>query len=104
MMAEPFFVAGTDRFCTRLMSAIPGKAAIKVGAEGVYCGALPQDGLGICIKVTDGASRAAEVIMGQVLRHLGVIDEAMAETLAGTLTPEIKNWAGTPTGQVRPAF
>jgi len=104
MMAEPFFVAGTDRFCTKLMTAIPGKAAIKVGAEGVYCGALPQDGLGICLKVTDGASRAAEVIMGRVLRELGVIDDAMAETLAPTLTPEIKNWAGTPTGQVRPAF
>jgi L-asparaginase II len=104
MMAEPFMVAGTDRFCTKVMSAIPGKAAIKVGAEGVYCGALPEHGLGICIKVTDGASRAAEVVMGQVLRHLGVIDDAMAETLRPTLTPEIKNWAGTPTGQVRPAF
>ncbi|MGH6892721.1 MAG: asparaginase [Dongiaceae bacterium] len=104
MMADPFMVAGTDRFCTKLMSAVPGKAAIKVGAEGVYCGALPELGLGICLKVTDGASRACEVVMGQVLRHLGVIDEAMAEELGKTLTPEIKNWAGTPTGLVRPAF
>ena len=104
MMAEPFMVAGTDRFCTRVMSAIPGKAAIKTGAEGVYCAALPEHGLGICLKVTDGAGRAAEVIMGQLLRHLGVIDDEMAETLAGSLTPTIKNWAGTPTGQVRPAF
>ena len=104
MMADPFMVAGTDRFCTKLMSAIPGKAAIKVGAEGVYCGALPQDGLGICLKVRDGAGRAAEVMMGQVLRHLGVIDDEMAETLTATLTPTVKNWAGTPTGQVRPAF
>jgi L-asparaginase II len=104
MMAEPFMVAGTDRFCTQVMTAIPGKAAIKTGAEGVYCGALPEQGLGICLKVTDGAGRAAEVVMGQVLRHLGVIDEETAETLAATLTPTVKNWAGTPTGQVRPAF
>jgi L-asparaginase II len=104
MMADPFMVAGTDRFCTKVMSAIPGKAAIKTGAEGVYCGALPEHGLGICLKVTDGAGRAAEVVMGQVLRHLGVIDEEMAETLAATLTPTVRNWAGTPTGQVRPAF
>ena len=40
--------------------------------------------------------------MGQVLRHLGVIDDEMAETLTATLTPTVKNWAGTPTGQVRP--
>jgi hypothetical protein len=33
-----------------------------------------------------------------------VIDDEMAQTLAATLTPTIKNWAGTPTGQVRPAF
>jgi L-asparaginase II len=104
MMAEPVMVAGTDRFCTQVMTAIPGKAAIKTGAEGVYCGALPEQGLGICLKVTDGAGRAAEVVMGQVLRHLGVIDEETAETLAATLTPTVKNWAGTPTGQVRPAF
>ena len=104
MMAEPFMVAGTDRFCTVLMSAIPGKAAIKTGAEGVYCAALPEHGLGICIKVIDGAGRAAEVVMGQVLRHLGVIDDEMAATLANSLAPTVKNWAGTPTGQVRPAF
>lgn len=104
MMADPFMVAGTDRFCTRLMSAIPGKAAVKTGAEGVYCAALPQHGLGICLKVTDGAGRAAEVVLGQVLRHLGVIDDEMAESMAAMLTPTIKNWAGTPTGQVRPAF
>jgi L-asparaginase II len=104
MMAEPFMVGGTDRFCTTIMSAVPGKAAIKVGAEGVYCGVLPQHGLGICLKVADGAARAAEVVMGQVLRDLGVIDEETAATLAATLTPTVKNWAGTPTGQVRPAF
>ena len=69
MMAEPFMVAGTDRFCTKVMDADPPKAAIKTGAEGVYCGAsaawprhLHQDG--------DGAGRACEVIMGSVLRHL----------------------------------
>ncbi len=104
MMEEPFMVAGTDRFCTKVMGTLGGKAAIKVGAEGVYCGALPQHGLGICIKVLDGASRAAEVIMGQVLRHLGIIDDETAERLRPTLTPTVKNWAGTPTGQIRPAF
>jgi len=103
MMAEPFMVAGTDRFCTQVMEVIPGRAAIKTGAEGVYCGAVPGMGLGICIKVEDGAGRAAEVAMGQVLRHLGAIDEAEAAKLARVLQPEIRNWAGTPAGQLRPS-
>lgn len=103
MMAEPFMVAGSDRFCTRIMQAIPGKVAIKTGAEGVYCGAIPSLGLGICLKVGDGATRAAEVAMGQVLRHLGAIDEAQAAKLESVLTPEIKNWAGAPAGRIRPS-
>ena len=52
----------------------------------------------------EGVSRSAEVIMGQVLRHLGIIDDETAERLRPTLTPTVKNWAGTPTGQIRPAF
>ena len=28
----------------------------------------------------------------------------LSATLTATLTPTVKNWAGTPTGQVRPAF
>ncbi len=42
--------------------------------------------------------------MGQVLRHLGVIDDEMAQALSPTLTPIVKNWAGTPTGHVPPRF
>ena len=103
MMDEPFMVAGTDRYCTKLMSAIPGKAAIKTGAEGVYCGAVPSLGLGICIKAEDGAGRAAEVVMGQVLKNLGVITEADAARHPDLLTPEIKNWAGTLTGYLKPS-
>jgi L-asparaginase II len=103
MMDDPFMVAGSDRFCTTVMHATGHKAAIKVGAEGVYSGALPELGLGICLKVEDGTGRAAEVVMGRVLRHLKVIDEATEMKLQEVLTPTVKNWAGTPTGQVRPA-
>lgn len=103
MMAEPFMVAGTDRYCTRLMTALPNKAAIKTGAEGVYCGAVPSLGLGICIKAEDGAGRAAEVVMGQVLRLLGVITDDEAARHPELLTPEIRNWAGTLTGHLKPS-
>lgn len=103
MMADPFMVAGSGRFCTTVMQATGARAAIKVGAEGVYAGALPELGLGICIKVDDGTGRAAEVVMGRVLRHLKVIDEATEMKLHDVLTPPVKNWAGVTTGQVRPA-
>jgi L-asparaginase II len=102
MMEYPFNVAGTDRFCTIVMEALRGKAAIKVGAEGVYTGALPELGLGIALKIEDGASRAAEIAMGQILKKLDVIDQATEAALARVLTPAIRNWAGTQTGAIRP--
>ena len=39
-VAEPFYVAGTGRICTDLMTALKGAALIKTGAEGVFCAAL----------------------------------------------------------------
>ena len=71
--AEPFMMAGTGRFCTRINAALPGVAQIKTGAEGVFCGMLPTLGLGIALKMWDGAARAAEVAMATLLGHLGVL-------------------------------
>lgn len=103
MSHEPWYVAGTGRFCTDVMRVTGTRAAIKTGAEGVYMGALPELGLGICIKTEDGNGRGAEIVMGQLLRHFGVIDDAQAAALQQSLQPTLRNWAGTAIGSVKPA-
>jgi L-asparaginase II len=102
--ADPFMVAGTGRFCTKVMEVCGTDALVKVGAEGVYCAAFPQQGLGVALKIDDGAQRGAEVAMGALLRRHGVIDDARAETLKDYLTPVLTNWAGKYAGDMRPAF
>jgi L-asparaginase II len=102
MAAEPWYVAGTGRFCTKVMEVTGEKAGIKTGAEGVYMGAFPELGLGVCLKAADGGGRAAEVAMGAVMKLLGVISEADEAKLHATLEPEIRNWAGTITGRIVP--
>jgi len=97
MTAEPFMLAGSLGYCTRAMEILKGRAVIKTGAEGVYCGAVPGEGLGFAIKIDDGASRAAEAVVGQLLLRLGLIDEDEALLLANTLS----NRAGTMVGEVR---
>ena len=77
-------------------------ALIKGGAEGVYTAALPELGLGVCVKADDGAGRAASVAMGAILQHLGVLDAAAADCLAAYLNPQLTNWAGRFIGQIRP--
>jgi L-asparaginase II len=46
---HPYMVAGSKRFCTRLMEAVP-RAFVKTGAEGVFCGAVPHAAIGIALK------------------------------------------------------
>ncbi len=74
MMAHPELVAGEGRACTELMRAMKGKAAIKTGAEGVFVGILPEQRLGIALKISDGATRASECAIAALLVKLGVLD------------------------------
>lgn len=101
-MAEPFYVAGTGRACTRLMEVAPGRIFVKTGAEGVFCAAIEELGLGIAIKCDDGASRAAEVVVSQVLGSLLHKDEVLSSRLVGLAQPELRNWRGTGVGRLRP--
>lgn len=73
MLAHPDLVAGEGRACTALMRAARGRALVKAGAEGVYAAALPEQGLGIALKIDDGAGRAAQAAIAALLVRFGVV-------------------------------
>jgi L-asparaginase II len=100
MNAEPFMMAGTGAFGTRINAALPGVAEVKGGAEGVFCGMLPGLGLGVALKMWDGAGRASEVAMAALLNHLGVLP---AEQRDEILHPPVRNVVGLLVGEMRPA-
>ena len=97
-MAEPAYVAGDKRFCTDVMAAFAGKVFVKTGAEGVFCGALPGKGIGIALKIDDGATRASEAVMAGVLGALGGGHD---ELLARWSRKPLRNVAGAQVGEVR---
>ena len=100
----PFMVAGTGRFDTRVMQLLGERVFCKVGAEGVYCAALPDLGLGVAIKLDDGNNaRACEVVMAAVILALVQLDDAERETVQRLATPTLKNWNGIEVGQLRPS-
>ena len=74
MMAHPVLVAGEGRYSTEMMQALGGRAAIKSGAEGVMIAILPEQGLGVALKIDDGAVRGARAAMTALLTRLGVIE------------------------------
>ena len=98
---KPWFVAGTGRFCTEIMQLFGERVFVKTGAEGVYCGALPQQGIGIAVKCDDGASRAAQAIMAAVIARLLPLDGAERAALAAFMQPVLRNWNGFEVGAIR---
>jgi L-asparaginase II len=96
----PFMVGGTDRFDTRVMQALGEQLFCKIGAEGVYCAALPELGLGVALKIDDGAARAAEAAMAAVAQALLRTDD---DLLHGYSHLVLRNWRGTEVGALRPA-
>ena len=103
-MAHPFEMSGTDRACLRLMAAAPGRVFAKTGAEGVYCGAIPELGLGLALKAEDGATRAAESAVAAILTMvLADHDADLAERYRGLARTRITSWTGRPAGEIAPA-
>ncbi|RAP41689.1 L-asparaginase [Rhodovulum viride] len=100
MRRHPDLVAGEGRACTELMRAMEGRVAVKTGAEGVFVAFLPGRGLGVALKIEDGATRAAEAAIAGLLVHLGALDPAHPAARKRMVGP-ILNWRGIETGAMR---
>jgi len=100
-MAEPFLVAGTGRADTALMQAGAGRIMVKIGAEGVFCGAISAFGIGFALKCEDGAARAVEAIVARLLAILLRDDTDLAAKLEALANPSFQNWNGITVGSIR---
>jgi L-asparaginase II len=99
---KPYYLAGSGRFCTAIMERLGARLFVKTGAEGIFCGALPDQGLGIAIKCDDGAGRAAEVMMAALIARLLPLGAGEREFLDAHLNPPLRNWNGLRVGEIRP--
>ncbi|HET7525390.1 MAG TPA: asparaginase [Burkholderiaceae bacterium] len=98
----PFHVGGSGRFDTRVMQRLGERVFCKVGAEGVFCAALPEQGLGVAIKVDDGNNaRAAEVVMAAVIDALVRLDDDERTFVHSLSDVRLRNWNGIEVGALR---
>ncbi len=99
---SPFHVAGSGRFDTRVMQRLGERVFCKIGAEGVYCAALPERGLGVAIKIDDGNNaRAAEVVMATVIEALVTLDDGERAVMRGFSDLPLVNWNGIEVGRLQ---
>ena len=102
MMTHPELVSGEGKACTELMRAAKGKAAIKGGADGVYTAILPDLGLGVALKIVDGAIAPREGAIAALLIHLGILEAG--DPVAGRwINRKMTNRRGLETGILKTA-
>lgn len=111
VLAYPQMVEGRGELDTGLMKACGGSVVSKVGAEGVYtAGVLPCErfpkGLGLAFKIEDGdkGDRARSPLAVEVLRQLGLLENADMGELGKFIRPVIRNHRGDEVGEVVPVL
>ena len=104
MVEHPEMVAGIGRLDTAVMRATDGAVFAKVGAEGVYAAGIPGAGLGVALKIEDGAWRAADVAFVHVLDALGFTTPTARDGVADFRRPTLINTRGEPVGRIEPNF
>ncbi len=102
MRQHPELIAGTGRCCTAVMQQVD-ELTVKTGAEGVFGAYSHRHGIGIALKIDDGATRGSEVALGAVLRKLQLIEESDYEALARHFSPDVINSQQRRVGSIRPS-
>lgn len=100
MSAHPFLVGGTDRIDSAVISESHGAVVSKVGAEGVHCAMLVDRGIGIALKVEDGAQRAQVPALLRLLQELDALPSQLSPRLSEWLRKPVRNTRGECVGEV----
>ncbi len=100
---EPLYAAGHGAVISELSQVTRGAVLAKTGAEGVLTAALPEQGLGIALKISDGSARARSATLLAILDHLGVLSDDEKDQLQAHIAPQIENSRGLVVGEIHPA-
>jgi len=99
---QPYYLAGSGRFDTSLIEVTGGRMIGKMGAEGIYALTIPEQGLGITIKIEDGASRALYPAVVETLIQLDMLRDEEIIRLKPFHIPNISNCNDSVVGMIRP--
>jgi len=103
-VSHPRHIAGDGRLETTIMQTLPSRVFAKTGAEGGFALALAEEGLGVALKIEDGASRPLGPAIIEVLQQLGSLAAEAQTALEAQWRPLIHNHRKQEVGMLRPAF
>lgn len=99
----PFMVAGSKRYCTDLMQITAPRMIGKTGAEGIFCMALTQEKLGVCIKIDDGKMLPQYNVAQAFAEATGIFSQAALQPLHHYMEEPITNFNKLATGRIKVA-
>lgn len=92
--AHPFLVGGTGSFDSEAMEAFGGRLMLKFGADGLYCGALRDTGIGFALKCDDGSVPATTAMVAALLLKIANPDPRQKQIIESRARQRQRNWAG----------
>lgn len=98
----PAYISGTNQLATDLCVATKGRIILKPGADGYYVAIVRDQGIGVALKIADGASRASSVAITAVLRRIGALDAREEQEVAALAYPDVTNSRAQVVGSIRP--
>ncbi|HZV66000.1 MAG TPA: asparaginase [Telluria sp.] len=104
MTGHPELVSGEARSDLAFMTAGGGDWVSKVGADAVQAIGVRSAGLGIAIKLADGATRSLQAATFSVLDQLGLLDAARRAQLEPYRQPALTNVRDSVVGDIRAVF
>lgn len=72
MQRQPWYMSGTSRLDLAVVEHAPEPMACKIGAEGLFCIAVPGRRMGLAVKAHTGSTEALAVGVRAVLEELGL--------------------------------
>ena len=101
MQDYPDYVSGRGQANVAIAEATRRRVVVKTGAEGFLAAYLPGEGLGIALKVVDGAARARIVVLLGLLKEVGLLDRREAAALAAWCEVPVNDSTGATVGAIR---
>ena len=97
---HPDYVSGSDQANVVVCRATKGRVLIKSGAAGYIAAQLPQDGIGVALKIADGNSRARYMAFLTLLTELNLLDDEETGALADLYETPLLNSRNDVVGKI----
>ncbi len=95
------YISGTAQPGVELARVTQGRVIMKTGAEGFMTAYVPDQGLGIALKIADGDARARVPALIALLSAVGLLDAAQQRELAALAEPPVLDSNGATVGHLR---